>query len=289
MSANSGIEWTHHTFNPWWGCEKISPACQNCYAEAWAKRVGQKVWGRNAPRRFFATPHWEEPRRWNQRAAADDVRRRVFCASMADVFEDRDDLAPAREQLWTLIDETPQLDWLLLTKRIELVRRIAPWGSLWPRNVWLGTTVESQAYVSRIGYLTQIPAAVRFLSCEPLLGRIELTSGVDDIHWVIVGGESGVRARELHLDWARQLRDDCSAHSIAFFFKQVGGRRDKKSALLSIPSDLRIRQFPMLPTISQECVNLCCGETGADVVADQFANAARPRAAYSEPSAQAVD
>jgi protein gp37 len=140
MAKDSRIEWTHHTFNPWWGCVKVSPACANCYAETWAHRLGAKIWGRHAPRRFFGDEHWKHPLRWNAEAERDQVRRRVFCASMADVFEVRAELNPWRARLWPLIEQTPWLDWLLLTKRPKNVRRMAPWGSRWPHNVWLGTT-----------------------------------------------------------------------------------------------------------------------------------------------------
>jgi protein gp37 len=144
MGKNSHIEWTHHTFNPWWGCAKVSPACQHCYAEAWAKRVGARVWGAKAPRRFFGNDHWNEPLKWNSEAKKNRIRYRVFCASMADVFEDRIDLDLWRARLWDLIDATPYLDWLLLTKRPESVEKLSRWGAVWPANVWLGTTVENQ-------------------------------------------------------------------------------------------------------------------------------------------------
>src|ERR1043166_782056 len=128
MGANSAIEWTDHTFNPWWGCVKVSPACDFCYAEVWGRRLGKGVGGKDAPRRFFADAHWNEPLRWNRAAAKVGIRRRVFCASMADVFEQRDDLNPQRERLWKLIDSTPNLDWLLLTKRPHNVMTLVPLG-----------------------------------------------------------------------------------------------------------------------------------------------------------------
>ena len=235
MAKNSKIEWTHHTFNPWWGCTKVSAACKHCYAEAWARRVGSKVWGARAPRRFFGEAHWQEPRRWNQEAAREGERHRVFCASMADVFEDRAELDPWRTNLWELIADTPWLDWLLLTKRPHLVSRFVPWGPIWPSNVWLGTTAENQKWADqRIPHLFELPAAVRFLSCEPLLGRIDLTrwlvrrSSVAKsypIDWVIVGGESGHRARPPHPTWIRHLRDQCTNAGVAFHFKQWGNWR----------------------------------------------------------------
>lgn len=244
MSQNSKIEWTDHTFNPWWGCVKVSDGCRECYAETFAKRVGQKVWGPAAttPRRFFADKHWAEPLRWNADAEKAGVRARVFCASMADVFEDHPEVGPHRERLFSLIEQTPWLDWLLLTKRPQNVVSMAreSWAAGFPSNVWMGTSTEHQAAADeRIPYLLAIPAAVRFLSAEPLLGPINLErhphgaqpdpqSGVypawysQQIDWVIAGGESGPKARPMHPDWARELRDQCTSAGVAFFFKQWG-------------------------------------------------------------------
>jgi len=209
MGKNSSIEWTHHTFNPWWGCDKVSPACKNCYAEAWAKRVGASLWGANAPRRFFGDNHWQQPILWNRHAQRLGRRARVFCASMADVFEERADVEVARERLWQLVDQTPWLDWLLLTKRPHVVASIAPWREQWPENVWLGTTVENQRWArKRIPHLLSTSAKRRFLSCEPLLGHVDLTCFAirGELHWVIAGGESGAFARPTHPDWFRSLR-----------------------------------------------------------------------------------
>lgn len=223
MAKNSRIEWTTHTFNPWWGCVKVSPACKHCYAESWSKRVGQKVWGINADRRFFGDKHWSEPLKWNATAQQLGVRARVFCASMSDVFEDRRDLDTHRQRLWRLIEDTPWLDWLLLTKRPELVLGTAPWGESWPDNVWMGTTVETQEYADeRLPYLSEIPAAVRFISAEPLLGPVEIGPWADSIDWVITGGESGPHARPSSPTWFRDLLNRCMASDIAFHFKQWG-------------------------------------------------------------------
>ncbi len=228
MGKHSHIEWTHHTFNPWWGCAKVSPACQNCYAEAWAKRVGSQVWGKDAERRFFGDNHWREPEKWNADAVARGRRERVFCASMADVFEAKKGLYDQREKLWKLIERTPALDWLLLTKRPHNIARMVPWGEAWPSNVWIGTTVENQHWAEkRLPHLLALPAAVRFLSCEPLLGSIDLSQWVEDvklhpIDWVIAGGESGAKSRPMLPEWARSLRDFCTTNSIAFHFKQWG-------------------------------------------------------------------
>lgn len=223
MGKDSRIEWTHHTFNPWWGCVKVSEACKHCYAETWAKRVGQQVWGPKASRRFFTDNHWAEPLKWNKLANAEGQHHRVFCASMADIFEDREDLVNERRRLWPLIEATPNLDWLLLTKRPENVRKLAGWTTEWPENVWIGTTVENQETAdSRIPELISIPAHVRFLSCEPLIGPLRVRKWLSKVHWVIAGGESGPHARPSDPAWFRGLRDQCIAAGTAFHFKQWG-------------------------------------------------------------------
>src|ERR1035437_10015657 len=177
MGKNSSIEWTDHTFNPWWGCARVSPGCNNCYAEAWARRVGENIWGAKQDRRVFGEKHWGEPLKWNAEAQEQERRRRVFCASMADVFELRSDLDPWRVRLWNLIDENPWLDWLLLTKRPQNIENKVPWKNGWPDNVWLGATVENQKYADeRLPILLQFPAKRRFLSCEPLLGPVDLSA-----------------------------------------------------------------------------------------------------------------
>lgn len=262
MGKDSKIEWTHHTFNPWWGCQKVSPGCANCYAESFDKRVhgAEKAhWGPGSSRRMFGEKHWNEPLKWDKDAADSGERHRVFCASMADVFEDHPDVADSRARLYALILETPNLDWLLLTKRPENAERLwglaridafgtglldSTEGPLWPDNVWLGTSVENQEQADiRIPVLAKIPARVRFLSMEPLLGPVDLmpllteptgkfrtfegrrqmevaTTGA--IRWVIVGGESGRGARPMQADWARGIRDQCQQLAIAFHFKQWG-------------------------------------------------------------------
>jgi protein gp37 len=270
MAENSAIEWTDHTFNPVWGCMKVSPACDNCYAETLANRFGDH-WGPHAEFRTFGDKHWSEPLKWGRAAAKAGKRSRVFCASMADVFDNRwpDGV---RERLLALIKETPHLDWLLLTKRPQNIAKMLPpdWGDGWP-NVWLGVTVEDQDRANqRIPILLSIRARVRMLSCEPLLGPVDLTSipmpqdegrlcsalhgheiagmagncidWIPPIDWVITGGESGPRARPLHPDWARSLRDQCKAAGVAFFMKQMHGV--SKRSMPPIPDDLMIREFP---------------------------------------------
>ena len=227
MSQGSPIEWTHHTFNPWWGCTKVSLGCQNCYAESLSKRYGHTVWGAGVNRRFFSEKHWQEPLKWNKQARESGERARVFCASMADVFEDFSSLDAERNRLWNLINETPWLDWQLLTKRPENVLLMVPWGQKWPENVWIGTSVENQQVANlRVPILKAIPASIRFLSCEPLLGAID-TLDLTGIHWLIVGGESGHGHRPIEEEWVRQLRDNCVNSGVAFFFKQWGGRTSK--------------------------------------------------------------
>lgn len=274
MAENSKIEWTHHTFNPWRGCTKVSDGCKNCYAETMSKRnpATLGVWGDNGTRVVAAESYWKQPLKWNRDAEKAGERRRVFSASLADVFEDHPAIMPGwRARLGKLILDTPYLDWLLLTKRIENVYRMLP--DFWinftepygmPANVWLGTTVENQEQADkRIPELLKIPAAVRFLSCEPLLGAINLcrvsdgnghfnalstkhgvgltaredwreaidrqgSYGVaESVDWVIAGGESGPGARPCHPDWIRSLRDQCQAAGVAFHFKQWGGVNKK--------------------------------------------------------------
>lgn len=204
MTDTTKIEWTHHTFNPWWGCARVSPACRSCYADTLATRYGHHVWRRHGERRMLSDENWRKPLRWNRDAEAAGVPARVFCASMADVFEDHPQVAEPRERLWGLIAQTPWLHWQLLTKRIENVAAMAPWGEHWPVNVWLGTSVENQRWAeTRIPILLSIPAHIRFLSCEPLLGPIDLS------RWL--GGSNGVapqsRGRVVQGGGNRRLED----------------------------------------------------------------------------------
>ena len=250
---DSKIEWTDHTFNPWWGCMKVSDGCKNCYAETLDKRWNGGHWGPGSTRKPMSESYWQQPTKWNEAARKAGVHAKVFCASMADVFEDRSDLDDHRTRLFNMIDQTPNLTWLLLTKRPENIIPSTPvWSKLgWPKNVWIGTSVENQkAADERVPHLLKVPAAVRFLSCEPLLGLIKFRwtpyhhqatgetyreylhrkgdEGINEyeslrqIHWVIAGGESGHHARPMHPDWARSLRDQCAAAGVPYFFKQNG-------------------------------------------------------------------
>ncbi len=272
MAENSKIEWTDHTFNPWIGCQKVGPGCDNCYAEAMmADRYGRVKWGPGEARALTSNANWRKPLSWNRAAEKAGQRARVFCASLADVFDNAVD--PAwRDRLWSLIAATPHLDWLLLTKRPGNIAKMLPkdWGHGWP-NVWLGCTVVNQAEADRdIPNLLAVPARVRFLSMEPLLGPVDLAvltdsrghdinalrgiacdptdpDGADDYYrtekldWVIVGGESGPGARPMEDDWARDILAQCKAAGVAAFLKQMGGKR---KPFRPIPDDMLVREFP---------------------------------------------
>jgi protein gp37 len=190
--------------------------------------MGHQLWGTAAPRRFFGDAHWREPLKWNEEAGLARTRERVFCASMADVFERRSDLNAERIRLWRLIEATPNLDWLLLTKRPQNIERLVPWRNDWPTNVWLGTSVENQTLAEkRLPFLLKNAAAVRFLSCEPLLGQLNLRPwfnkrGLHPIDWIIAGGESGGHSRPMHPDWVVGLLNQCEDFDVPFHFKQWG-------------------------------------------------------------------
>ncbi len=228
MGTNSRIEWTTHTFNPWWGCTRVSDGCRFCYAEALSKRYGFNVWGPKKPRRLLSDNYWREPLKWDAQAKRQGVRFRIFCASMADVFEEN---APAKQldRLWDLIRRTPNLDWQLLTKRPHRIPAKLPrdWGVGYS-NVWLGTSVEGKRVIDRIGFLAHVPAKVHFLSLEPLLGPLH-NLPLKGIDWIIVGGESGPRARPMDPAWVRDIRDQCLVAGVPFFFKQWGGKRKSKT------------------------------------------------------------
>jgi protein gp37 len=254
MAEDSKIEWTDATFNPWMGCVKVSDGCKHCYAEYFGRRYKKAQWGPDAERVKTGEAYWKQPLAWDKKAAAQGTRTRVFCASLADVFEDNDQLVAWRAELFELIMQTRHLDWLLLTKRPGNVNDMVPaqWRNVnrWPLNVWVGTSVENQdAADSRIPELLRVPALTRFLSCEPLLGPVDLSQylyccpscgaprperlgcccsyceefpSLRGISWVIVGGESGPHARPMDPEWAVTLRDQCVAARVPYFFKQWG-------------------------------------------------------------------
>ncbi len=279
MGENSKIEWCDHTFNPWMGCTKVSQGCKHCYAESQMDKHYRKVqWGPAGKRVRTSKDNWRKPIQWNKWAKEKGIRYRVFCASLADVFEDKPDqpeMDDWRADLMRIIAATPNLDWLLLTKRpenvvskvLKAIKLIHSDGSAddvmtamtwlgWVKhgadylpNVWVGTSVEDQeAADKRIPELLKIPAHVKFLSMEPLLGQVDLslvtqadgfevitdtlrgTTSIDgqahlpgpSINWVIVGGESGNQARPMHPDWVRSIRDQCVSANVPFLFKQWG-------------------------------------------------------------------
>jgi len=233
------IGWCYDTFSPWRGCQKVSPACQHCYAEAMSKRFDGDIWGPSAPRLFQNDEYWKKPIRWNAAARRAGKRLRIFCASMADVFENRTDLVAPRARLFGLIEATPSLDWLLLTKRPENIERLSP--KLGQPNVWLGTSAENQKYWDeRMPILMAIPAIVHFVSAEPLLSPITMNELGLYPEWLICGGESGPKARPMEREWAESFRDQCQANNVAFFMKQMA----KKAP---IPAELLVRQWPAKP------------------------------------------
>lgn len=252
MGQNSSIEWTDHTFNPWKSCSRISPGCEHCYAEAMANRFGWG-WGPTAERKRTSAENWRKPYRWRKGARERGVRARVFCASVADIFDDHPSIAQEwRDLLWTTIQDTGDwLDWLLLTKLPQNILKLWPWGIQPPKQVWIGTSVESEEYTKRIPYILEIKATVRFVSYEPALGPVkwarwisgncttcgepcreyhettsihfpcgfERTRGID---WLIVGGESGHAARPMNVEWIKEVIDAGMAFNIPVFVKQFG-------------------------------------------------------------------
>lgn len=257
MGAESKIEWTNHTFNPWEGCMKVSEGCKHCYAEGRDKiwHLGAH-WGPGSTRKPMSEQYWNQPAKWNEAAKTAGVRARVFCASLADVMEDHPEVEQHRLRLFKVIEDTPWLNWQLLTKRPENFERFLPkrWLMDMPDNVWLGTSIEGPLVLSRINDLLRVPASVHFLSMEPMIGEVDLKRiphpehdpalgytwncltgvGIDgervgDIYkllptitWVIVGGESGPQARPMSINWATDIRNDCRDYGVAFLFKQWG-------------------------------------------------------------------
>jgi protein gp37 len=215
MAKKTAIEWTEMTWNPVTGCTKVSPGCKHCYAETMAKRLVAM----DSPRyrAGFKVTLQDDlvdlPRRWR-------APRTIFVNSMSDLFHDAIPMEYIARVFRTMVD-CPQHTFQVLTKRAERLAQIAP-QLPWPSNVWMGVSVENQEYVSRVASLRQVPAVVRFLSVEPMLGPID-DLPLDGIHWVIVGGESGKGARPLQRDWVVSVFRQCRAARVPFFFKQWGG------------------------------------------------------------------
>jgi protein gp37 len=261
MGVDTKIEWTTYSWSPWHGCARVSPGCTNCYAEARSHRnpAVLGIWGVNGTRVVTAESGWDKPLEWDRKARRLGKRHRVF-PSICDPFEDRPELRGPRLRLARLIRDTPNLDWLLLTKRPEDAARMIPemWGpdAEFPGNCWLGTSVENADYRHRINILREIAVRTRFVSFEPLLGdvgELDLTG----IHWAICGGESGPRARPCDLAWIRSIVRRCRDAGVAVFVKQLGARPVAGLAGSRVPvthgkggnpdewlEDLRVREFP---------------------------------------------
>ncbi len=245
MAENTKIEWAHHTFNPWWGCTRVAPGCDNCYAAALDKRIGGDHWNVKTAPRLTSESNWKKPIKWNNANVIRGTRERVFCGSMMD-WCDKDAPAGALERLWQLIVATPNLDWLLLTKRAPRIKECLPddWGKGYS-NVWLGVTVEDIKHgLARIRHLQKIPARFHFISAEPLL---ENPVGIDlrGIEWAIIGGESGPGHRPIEEQWVDTIFSECIYRYVPVFFKQWGGARPNSNGC-----EYRGRQIKEFPIYS---------------------------------------
>jgi len=232
----SAIEWTDATWNPWRGCTKVSAGCDNCYMFR-----EQERYGRDPSVVVRSKTTFNDPLKWGE-------PRRVFTCSWSDWFhKDADQWRP---EAWEIIRKTPHLTYQILTKRPGRIERHLPWGAFgdpWP-NVWLGVSVENQDAAFRVRQLQTIPAAVRFVSAEPLIGPLALN--LSGIHWLIAGGESGPGHRPMEMDWVRSLRDQCLGAGTAFFLKQLGGPvSDKRGGSKALLDGQRWTQFPGLPSV----------------------------------------
>ncbi len=212
----SKIGWTHHTWNPWKGCHKVSPGCLHCYIGQVLRRSGCEPF--DGPEH---TQTWGDPARWNKEAIEKGTRFRVFTCSLSDFFHPGADAW--RDEAWEIIRKCENLDWLILTKRPELIRDRLPsdWGKGYP-NVWLGTTIENQNQIKRLDILSKIPAVIHFASAEPLLGPVHFGRRIQKLDWVITGCERAGKdkRRAMDEDWVRSIRDECDAAGVALFHKQ---------------------------------------------------------------------
>ena len=245
MSSISSIEWTNSTWNPVTGCSKLSPGCANCYAERLAKRL--KNMGNPRYSHGFQVCLHDDllalPLKWRQ-------PRLVFVNSMSDLFHE---MVPFEfiEAVFTTIQSTPRHTFQILTKR---ARRLAELShSLpWPNNLWIGVSIENQDFAWRADYLNRVPASVKFISFEPLLGFLELP--LDDIQWVIVGGESGPGARPMDINWARSIHNRCIESKVAFFLKQLGGAKDKRGKNQALLDGKPWKELPFSSFVTSSCV-----------------------------------
>ena len=234
MAEKTIIAWTERTWNPWRGCDKISPGCKNCYMF-----TAQSRYGRN-PAEVVRTGTWDQPRRWQRAAQAAGRTERVFTCSWSDWFHA--DADAWRPEAWSVIRSCPNLSFQILTKRAERIADHLPpdWGVGYP-NVWLGVSIEDNRYVWRADHLRTIPAAIRFVSYEPALGPIDQLD-LTGIHWLICGGESGPGYRPMDTQWARDIRDRCHSTGVAFFFKQSSAPRTETG--IELDGEI-VREYPV--------------------------------------------
>jgi protein gp37 len=256
VGDKSAIEWTEATWNPTTGCDRTSPGCDHCYAMTLAKRLkamGQPKYQNDGDERtsgpgFALTLHPDAlaiPRTWN-------APRTIFVNSMSDLFH-QDVPDSFIRDVFAVMAETPQHTYQVLTKRSQRLAKMAD-ELPWPENVWMGVSVETVRYTFRVDHLRAVPAAVRFLSCEPLLGPLG-DINLEYIHWVIAGGESGHGARQMDIEWVTELQQQCAEADVPFFLKQLGtrlaqqlGRRGKGHELDDFPVHLRVREYPRAST-----------------------------------------
>jgi len=269
MGKTTNIKWTDASLNFWHGCMKVSPGCTHCYAETLSKRYGRDIWGPPATTQRMRTKGpWKDIWTWNAEAWKAGERKKVFVMSMGDFFEDHPEVTPWREEACEILAKLPWLDIQILTKRPENIARMVPawWLLDWPKNIWIGTSVENQGTAwDRCAALARIPAPIRFLSVEPMLEWIDLGFDVwfdpdyydgkierprdgiakqykDIIQWVIVGGESGANRRPLEISWIESIVNQCKHSGVPVFVKQDSGMYPGKQG--RIPNELFIQEFP---------------------------------------------
>lgn len=243
MAETTSISWTDATFNPWWGCTKVSSGCDRCYAETFDKRVGGNHWGAGQPRRTFSDKHWAEPLKWDAKAAKSGIMLKVFCASMADIFDEE---APDGQlaRLWELMDRTPNLVWQLLTKRPHGYKSKLPSRFSNSPRVWKGVTTENEETFLLRWPKMQDLAGVCWVSYEPAISAIDIEMLAPPYpKWIVFGGESGHGFRKCEQVWAEQLLSACRRHHIAFFAKQMSALTPNIGKSL-IPAHLQIQEFP---------------------------------------------
>jgi len=240
MSKDTKIEWAHHSFNAWWGCRKISPACDNCYAEAMAKRTGRDCFGPSP--RYRTKGPWKEVVKWDRDAGKRGVRERLFVNSMSDFFEDNDELHEWRVDALMILEDMQNLDVMFLTKRPAIAAKyFDEYYHDLPDHFWVGVTAENQSFYNlRVDALQTIPAKVKFVSIEPMLGMIDMGDYLsEEIDWVITGAESGHRSRVAKVQWFRSLQYQCKEAGVPFMLKQMhvdeGTGLDTKIKLVKKP------------------------------------------------------